>query len=191
MRLDLFRRLIKIGLVGLRRRMRARASIFFVWKKDRTVRTVIDGREPSSLHRRPPHTSLGLAGALSSLDLSGLAEPQEEPSRDAHGASANLRQGFYQLLWPEMASWFAFDFPEAAAEFGTNWVFDEDSRTWQQVAWDTPVFACFQGLPMGWSWSLHLCNLLTKNCLLSRPVAPRGHGQHRARARVCGPTRRR
>ena len=41
-------------------------------------------------------------------------------SIQVHGAFADLRQGFYQMLWLEMASWFAFDFPETAATFGTN-----------------------------------------------------------------------
>eukprot|EP00972_Heterocapsa_arctica_P043067 6349438-Heterocapsa_arctica.AAC.1 len=103
------------GLVGLRRRIRARAGLFFVTKKDGSLRMVVDGREPSSFHLRPPHTGLGLAAAISSLDLSAAALDATHPPglpRDVHGDSADLRQGFYQLTWPEMGSWFGFDYPE-------------------------------------------------------------------------------
>ena len=50
-RLDLLKRLMSVGLVGLRLRIRARAALFFVEKKDGSLRLVVDGREASSLHR--------------------------------------------------------------------------------------------------------------------------------------------
>eukprot|EP00959_Pyramimonas_sp_CCMP1952_P240947 5035885-Pyramimonas_sp.AAC.1 len=45
---------MRVGLVGVRARCRARAGIFFVGKSDRTLRVVIDGRGPSAMQRRPP-----------------------------------------------------------------------------------------------------------------------------------------
>ena len=104
LRTFLFRRLLELGLVGLRRRCRSRASIFFAKKKDGTQRMVIDGREPSSLHSRPPHVGLGSASAVSSLDISGLMTVTAAGfTSPVHGASADLRQGFYQMQWLEMA----------------------------------------------------------------------------------------
>eukprot|EP00959_Pyramimonas_sp_CCMP1952_P018625 393377-Pyramimonas_sp.AAC.1 len=102
LRLDLFKRLIRIGLVGVRTRCRARASIFFVGKKDGSLRMVIDGLEPSAMHRRPPRAELGSAAALSGLCLD--ADTLVDGDSGYHGASADLRQGFYQMQWLEVGS---------------------------------------------------------------------------------------
>ena len=161
LRLGLFKKLIRIGLVGVRTRCRARASIFFVGKKDGTLRMVIDGREPSALHRRPPRTELGSAAALSSLcldsDVLGVGDA------GYHGASADLCQGFYQMQWLEVGSWFCFDFPMAIKNFDLDCVYDEVSRSFIRVDPDTIVYPCFQGLAMGWSWSLFICNAITED----------------------------
>lgn len=82
-----------------------------------------------------------------------------------HGASADLRQGFYQILWPVIASWFAFDYVEPISAYGRDEVFDEDTGQYIRVAGDTQVYACFQGLPMGWSWSLHFANCIMEAAL--------------------------
>ena len=144
--------------MGLRLRFRARAGIFFVAKKDDTLRMVVDGREPSSLRRRPPHTGLGSAAAISALDLS-LADSEAGPNFQVHGASADLRQGFYQLTWRSMASWFGFDYPEPISEFGKTAVYDENTGCEIMAPPDALVYPCCEGLAMGWSWSLHFCNL--------------------------------
>ena len=161
LRLDLFKKLIRIGLVGVRTRCRARASIFFVGKKDGTLRMVIDGREPSAMHRRPPRTELGSAAALSGLCLD--ADVLTDGDSGYHGASADLRQGFYQMQWLEVGSWFCFDFPMAIKNFGLDSVYDEVSRSYVHVDPDTIVYPCFQGLAMGWSWSLFICNAITED----------------------------
>ncbi|CAK0812480.1 unnamed protein product, partial [Prorocentrum cordatum] len=162
LRLDPFKKLMRIGLVGVHTRCRARASIFFIGKKDgSSLRMVIDGREPSSMHRRPPRTELGSAAALSGLCLdSGQLCASDD---GCHGASADLRQGFYQMQWLEIGSWFCFDFPMAIRNFDTDSVYDEVSQTYMQVEPDTIVYPCFQGLAMGWSWSLHICNGITED----------------------------
>ncbi|CAK0884216.1 unnamed protein product [Prorocentrum cordatum] len=123
LRLDLFKKLIRIGLVGVRARCRARASIFFVGKKDGSLRMVIDGQEPSAMHRRPPRTELGSAAALSGLCL------------DA----------------------------DTLVGFDLDSVYDEVSRSYVRVDPDTVVYPCFQGLAMGWSWSLFICNAITED----------------------------
>ncbi|CAK0861131.1 unnamed protein product, partial [Prorocentrum cordatum] len=161
LRLGLFKQLMRIGLVGVRTRCRARASIFFVGKKDGSLRMVIDGREPSALHRRPPRTELGSAAALSGLCLD--ADLLGSDGQGYHGASADLRQGFYQMQWLEIGSWFCFDYPMPIRNFDTDQVYDEVHRRFVQVDPDTVVYPCFQGLAMGWSWSLFICNGITED----------------------------
>ena len=99
MRLKLFKDLIACGLVGLRLRLRARVALFFAAKKDGTLRMIVDAREASAMCRRPPRTALGSASAVASLDLCDevITEAFGDEKVETPGASAGLRQGFYQL----------------------------------------------------------------------------------------------
>ena len=166
-RIDLFKKLMAVGLVGLRLQIRARAALFFVEKKDLSLRLVVDGREASALHRRPPSVGLGSAAALSGIDLSpsAMKAAGARPGDPVFGASADLRQGFYQMTWLDMGSWFGFEFPEPASVFAGFPIYDEASRSFIEVSGDTLVHPVYQGLPPGWSWSLFFCNMVTADCL--------------------------
>jgi len=125
-RLDFIRRLHAVGLVGFRLSIRGRIGAFCVGKKDGSLRLVLDGREPSSLHRRPPHNALGSAGALAGLDLSDqalAAEGVDPSSANIHAAGLDPKDGFYQFADDYIADWFGFDFPEMASEFGDPLVY--------------------------------------------------------------------
>ena len=161
-RMDLFKRLMHVGLVGFRRRIQARASLFFVGKKDGSLRLVVDGREASSLHRRPPHASLGSATAVSAIDFTSAGSRR---SVSAWGASADLLQGFYQMTWKRMGSWFGFDFPASAEDFGVSAIYDESLDRYVEVDPSTMLFPCYEGLPPGWSWSLFFCNMVTADAM--------------------------
>ena len=121
LRLSFFTRMAEIGLVSFSTGIRARVAPFFVGKKDgHWLRLVIDGREPSSLHHRPPHVDLGSPAALAELDFSDdkFHSVNIDPTLvDLHGASADLQDGFYQFSIPEIASWFAIDKLIPAGDF--------------------------------------------------------------------------
>ncbi|CAK0836100.1 unnamed protein product, partial [Prorocentrum cordatum] len=176
LRLDLFKKLIRIGLVGVRTRCRVRASIFFVDKKDGSrTRMVIDGREPSAMHRRPPRTELGSSAAPSGLCFD--ADTLADGDSGYHGASADLRQGFYQMQWLEVGSWFCFDFPMAIKNFDLDSVYDEASRSYVHVDRDTVVYPCFQGPAMGWSMVLSIPAGAARIVSERAPCARLGRGE--------------
>ncbi|CAK0814825.1 unnamed protein product, partial [Prorocentrum cordatum] len=148
-RRDIVMRLRAVGLVGFRLGIRAQIGAFFVAKKDGMLRLVIDGREASSLHRRPPHSALGSAGAQagpalspSALRRAGLADTEVDP----RGAGVDLRDGFYQFVDDDLADWFGFDFPEAAGYFGDPDVYFTDTRTFGQSA-ETEAVTRLAGSP--------------------------------------------
>eukprot|EP00959_Pyramimonas_sp_CCMP1952_P145681 3049779-Pyramimonas_sp.AAC.1 len=68
----LYRVLHELGPVALRRRLRARAALFFVEKKKKPGEIIIlvDARQANACHRAPPPARPGSAGALADLDLS-------------------------------------------------------------------------------------------------------------------------
>ena len=70
-RVSFIQKLVRVGLIGFRRGIKARVGMFFAAKKNGPQRLTIDGREASSLHRRPPHSSLG-----SSAAVAGYLSPQ-------------------------------------------------------------------------------------------------------------------
>ena len=51
----------------------------------------------------------------------------------------------------------------AIKNFDLDCVYDEVSRSFIRVDPDTIVYPCFQGLAMGWSWSLFICNAITED----------------------------
>ena len=140
-----------------------------VGKKDGSQRLIVDGREASAMCHRPPKICLGSAAAIGEFDLSteSLRASFGDAAGDVqvHGASADLKQGFYQLNWEAGASLFGFDFPMPLSAFDTDQVYDESLGHYVAMSADTLVFACFKGLPMGWSWSMHFCNSITEDCL--------------------------
>ena len=159
-RIRLSCRLAAMGLIGFRLSILARVALFFVGKKDGGLRMVVDGREPSALHRPPPHVNLGSAGAIAQLDLSddmlGLCDLDWD-SADFHAAGADLEDGFHQFTEEELASYFGLDFPEPAGVYGTEFIYDPASQSHVRVDPTTIVFPVYVGLPQGWSWSLYFC----------------------------------
>ena len=110
----------KVNLITYLRRARCFIGVFFVQKKDGSIRMVLDCRPANELHRVPPRTLLSAPGALGNLNLSEswreyvqsqLGEDEvvaDWRSFDPHGAGVDLQDGFYQYLVPELSSWFCF-----------------------------------------------------------------------------------
>ncbi|CAK0861936.1 unnamed protein product [Prorocentrum cordatum] len=143
-RIDFIKRLASVGLVGFRLSIRGRIGAFCVGKKDGSLRLALDGREPSSLHRRPPHAALGSAGALAGLDLSDQAlrsQGVDPLAADIHAAGLDLKDGFYQFANDDLADWFGFNYPEAASDFGDPLVHIHADGRFVQVSSDTRIFA--------------------------------------------------
>jgi hypothetical protein len=135
----------------------------------------------------PPRTLLSASGALGNLNFSdswleyvrsqlALGEHVcDWQSFDAHGAGVDLQDGFYQYLVPEMSSWFCLGERYLASEAGVSQVFDDELGHEVAVRGDEVLYACFAGLPMGWSWALFFCQEAVANCGI-RAQARLGHG---------------
>jgi hypothetical protein len=177
LRVRLIQRLAQLGLVGYRLAIKGRVGLFCAGKKDGSLRLIVDGREPSSFHRRPPHSALGTPAAVASMDLSDQAfnDAGVDPaSAEPQGAGVDLRHGFHQFTNIDMGSWFGMDFPEPAEVYDTDFVYCELSRARIAVPRDAVVFPVYEGLPMGWSWSLFFCQEATS------------YAQQEGVARACG-----
>eukprot|EP00971_Amphidinium_carterae_P052220 1027986-Amphidinium_carterae.2 len=149
-------RLNALGLVGFRRKIRCQVGMFTVHKKNGTQRLIVDARQANRVCRRPPHGDLGTVTALTQV-WTPRRDP-EEISAQGHGASVDLYNGFYQFRARSLGSLFGIDFPERAEVWGIDSVFNEETGREEPIRKDELVFAVFEGLPMGFSWSLFLCN---------------------------------
>ena len=156
----------KAGLVTWRREAHSHVGCFFVPKKDRTLRLVLDRRPTNALHRRSPYSDLATPGALANFNLSdewvqhcednsdydpyGAAVGLEAFGRlDVHGAGVDLKDGFYQILTPTLSSWFSLGVTYRADEVGIDSVFNEKLRCFEPIAPGEEVWARFAGLPWG------------------------------------------
>ena len=68
-RFALYKELFRLGILTFRSGIKAKAALFFVKKKDGTIRLIVDGRQANAYHRRPPHSCLATPGILSELDM--------------------------------------------------------------------------------------------------------------------------
>ncbi|CAK0861426.1 unnamed protein product [Prorocentrum cordatum] len=153
-RVRFVRRLAERGLVGYRRRIRARVGCFFVEKKGGFIRLVVDARETNRTHWSPPHAALGTPAALAEQDWSdaalGASDATSAPA--IYGASLDLADSFYQFCSDALAEDFGMDYPEPASVYGATHVWE--GGRFIPVGADEVVFPAFRGVAMGWSWAL-------------------------------------
>ena len=134
--------LARRGLVSFRRKIKARAGLFFVWKgkklvgavDDRQIRLIVDARQAGACHQNPPHTPLGSARALrevnlhhSALDGSlGMGEPLS-----ILASESDVDDAFYNWCNPTLASWFGLESGILGGDIiaaGITRVYDDDVR---------------------------------------------------------------
>ena len=159
-RLGLYRALLDANLGTLRTGVKARVGFFAVAKKNGSLRLIFDCRETNSLMKPPPGVSLGGPDAMSRLDLSreALTAGGSDPEQlDLHVADLDLQDGFYQVLCPEVASWFGTGDAMTASEWGVTEVYCEVLRRLVPVSGDTRLYFCMHVVCMGWSWGVYFC----------------------------------
>ncbi|CAK0875323.1 unnamed protein product [Prorocentrum cordatum] len=112
----LYQRLSQQGHLTWRRRLKGRAGIFVVKKKDGLQRLIIDARAANRAHRPPPTTRLGSSRCMADL---GLSDPRLKASgfgglgsgsaAGPAGLEGDVGGCFYNFTIPELASWFGFE----------------------------------------------------------------------------------
>ncbi|CAK0802318.1 unnamed protein product, partial [Prorocentrum cordatum] len=159
---DFRRRLAARGLSGGRRRRQARASAFFVAKKNGGICVAVDARQPNQLHKLPPRAALASGEALGSINLLDAIDASPEGLADFDGCyeslcagSFDLMGGFYQFADPSWESWMCFDVQVTADELGIDAIYD--AKLQRRVPPDEPIWSCFAALPIGWSFALWIC----------------------------------
>ena len=98
------------------------------------------------------------------MDLNDVSDELHAEPPDVHLSSVDLRDGFYQFATPMLSSWFSFGETYTADEAGVTEVFDEETQSMVAVEPWEELWACFAGLPMGWSWALHVCHSALEQC---------------------------
>ena len=88
-----------------------------------------------------------------------------------HICAVDLVDSFYRFRWVELASLFSLPFSFSAAELGVSHCMDEDGVECKVDDQDM-LYVCLATLPMGFSWSLHMCHLvLVRGMLLAAQYA--------------------
>ena len=149
------------GVLGFRRRACSFVGLFTVAKpgKPGQLRLVVDARAANVLHRPPPHADLPTAGAFSNLDWCDETLGREGPLKTL-GISVSqldLTDAFYQFSFEGVGSFFCIEHRVQAREFGVTEVYCDMAERYVEVSGEEWLFPAFRVLPMGWSWSLWLC----------------------------------
>ncbi|CAK0908266.1 unnamed protein product [Prorocentrum cordatum] len=130
-------------------------------------------------YRRPPTVQLGSARAMVNLDLSDDFLSQcggygGTASVPVLAGDADVDDGSYNFSNVQLASWFCM---------GAGYTADDAHEVGIQQ-----LFICFEGLCMGWSWSLYLCQKLFENLVAAqRPLGLEGVPRDRTPAPELAP----
>ena len=123
-------------------------GVFFVTKKDGSLRIIFDTRKLNESFKDPPSTNLPSAAAFSSVEAPDGAE--------VFMGSADVKNAFYVLETP----------PELSRMFTLPKIKRKHVKQCSSVPdgnLDDYLIPSLRVLPMGWSWSLHLCQMFVSS----------------------------
>ena len=128
---------------------RPKLGIFFVKKKDDSLRIIFDTRILNQSFSDPPKTELPSAASFASLE--------SHDGADVYIGSADVRNAFYGMAVPEsLSDQFSLPFVRAS-DVGISHIHN------LPIQKDSILVPCLTVLPMGWSWSLHYCQSFVAN----------------------------
>ena len=131
-------RLDKLGLIRWTTEPLEHASLFFVAKKDKTLRMIVDARRANAVCREPPKVSWVTAEGLSRFETSS----DTVASGHCCFAVGDVNNCFHRLRLPEgMHRLFALRPLDA-------------KHTTLALPPGTAVYPCIASFPMGFAWSL-------------------------------------
>lgn len=121
-------------------------------------------RQANALMRLPPSTRLATPSGLARLDFNvdSLATdgyPLEDLVDSIPSAeTGDVGDCFYNFSLPGVSSWFSTGDSACRLEL-EEWgifqstIYNEELGCDEPLEYGTPVFVCFSGMPMGWSWA--------------------------------------
>ena len=182
-RMQLYQKLHSCGLLTYRWREKAQVGVFAVKKKGNksgnTQRLIVDCRQGNALLRKPPTTRLSTPAGLTSVDFSQSTFDELGCNSDADSSffptleTGDVGDCFYNFLVPQACSWFSTG-DTLTRKTMRAWgieeivVYNEETRSNDPLPEDVPVFVCFKGMPMGWSWALYLAqDIVCNQCLIA------------------------
>ena len=181
-RVDLIKRLHRVGIVEFRKKIKCSVGIFFVKKKSPDwIRMVIDARLTNFRHRTPPVARLGSGDNFTQLDLHGESLDHflgaSGHQHFGYGNELDVSDCFYQFKIPSLAQWFGLDFPQDVdfwAQHGIDIsrVWDDDTATELAVSSREVVYPVISAMAMGWSWALYLAHETISHLARSSGLSP-------------------
>lgn len=134
--------------------------------------------------RKPPTTKLATPTGLARIDFSEGSLVDNGYSLDdlcrsmPGGETGDVGVCFYNFSLEGVSSWFLtgdsacrLELEELGMRFDT--IFNEDLSKHEPLEYGTPLFLCFSGMPMGWSWALYMAQeIISHQCLLALGASP-------------------
>ena len=149
----------KRGVFRFGRKHVESVSVFFVTKKDGTLRLIIDCRRSNQRFHRPPSVNL--------FSAAGFGEIRCEPGRELFYGEVDVKNAFYQHGLPRwLSEFFCLPFV-TGSELQSMGV---DTLDGCRLEPGERVYAQLAVAPMGWNWALYLVQAAHTH-ILARAVA--------------------
>ena len=147
---DFLKEMENSGMLTWHRDVPSLLGVFFVKQSNGKLRIILDTRDVNNFFSTPPKTSLPTSAALSNVEVG--------PDDVVFFSGCDLQNAFYHMSVPAgMEKWFSLPSIPAGAIDGL-------ADRLGVSAFDH-VVPCLQVLPMGFSWSLHICQAVHESRL--------------------------
>ena len=141
--------LLQRGLLRMSLGAKERVGVFFVKKKGGRLRLILDARRVNEWFRKPPHVALVTSEGLGRIEVTGDELGPE--TLDLWVGTADVKDAFHRMRMPRwLGDYFGLP-PVRAKDLGLREVEGEP------VSPDALLTPIPISLPMGFSWSLFLC----------------------------------
>ena len=133
---------------------RGTVGLFFVLKKNGSLRLILDCRLTNQLFRRPPSTPLATAECLSSFEIGDPAGATVGDDVFVYIGLSDIENAFHRMRMPEwLSDFFSLPFDLCAGDLGLVGTLLGGKR----LRHHDRVSVAANNLPMGFTWSLFFC----------------------------------
>ena len=140
--------LFRAGLICFRPRASATVGIFFVWKKNKMQRMILDTRLLNTCFREPDHTALPTPACYAGMEIPEVGH--------LWLAQMDVDNAFYRIRLPAGAESY-FRLPQVRRDLLCDLLRDDSTFSAELLPQEAHITPCLLVLPMGWSWSLYFC----------------------------------
>ena len=166
MQVKFARQLLDIGLFRATRTRRGTVGIFFVKKKNGSLRLILDCRPTNELFRKPPSTPLATAECLASFEIDDSSGASIADDLFVYIGISDIENAFHRMRMPRwLSDFFCLPFTLCAGDMGMVGQMVDGHK----LSYHDELSLAASNLPMGFTWSLFFAQRISEHQISKAP----------------------